>query len=378
MADKRDYYEVLGVDKNADETTVKKAYRSLAKKYHPDVNPGDAEAERKFKEVNEAYAVLSDPDKKAKYDQYGHAAFEQGGAGAGGFDFGNFGDFGDIFSSFFGGGFGGGSSGRRNGPVRGEDVYARVAISFDEAFTGCKRDVSFNRIEKCSDCGGSGAAKGSTPETCPNCKGSGQTRVNQRTPFGMMQSTRTCDNCRGTGKIIKNPCSGCRGTGYVKLTKKLSVSIPAGIDDDNRIALRSEGSAGRNGGQNGDLIISVIVRPSPVFERNGADVYCEVPISFPEAALGAEIDIPTLEGTEKYSIPEGTQSATTFTLRGRGMPNVNSRGRGDLHMTVNVEVPKALNREQKELLEKFADSCGEANYQKKSGFFKKFIGKDKK
>lgn len=375
MADKQDYYATLGVERSADADAIKKAYRALAKKYHPDMNPGDKAAEQKFKEINEAYSVLSDPDKKAKYDQYGHAAFEGGGAGgAGGFDFGDFGGFGDIFSSFFGGG----SSAGRNGPIRGDDVYARIAISFEDSFKGCKRDITFNRVQKCADCNGSGAAPGTSPETCPVCHGSGQQRVSQRTPFGMMQSTRVCDNCRGTGKIVKTPCAGCRGTGYVKITKTLSVSIPAGIDDDNRIALRSEGNAGRNGGPNGDLILSVIVRPSPIFERSGPDVFCEVPISFPEATLGAEIDIPTLEGNEKYHVPEGTQPGTTFTLRGRGMPILNSRGRGDLHITVNVEVPKSLNHEQRDLLTKFADSCGDNNYQKKTGFFKKFIGKDKR
>ncbi len=377
MADKRDYYEVLGLDKSADEAAIKKAYRGLAKKYHPDMNPGDAEAEKNFKEVNEAYAVLSDPEKKSRYDQFGHAGVD----GQGGFDggFGGFGGgfdasdiFGDIFGSFFGGGMGGSQS-RRNGPVRGGDILQRVTISFEEAAFGCKKEISYGRVEKCPECDGSGAKKGTTVETCSTCHGTGTVRVQQRTMLGMMQTTRPCEDCGGSGKKIKEPCGYCKGKGYVKNTKKLEVTIPAGIDDGQKVAIRSQGDCGRNGGTAGDLIISVSVRPHPIFERDGYNIYCEVPITFAEAALGAEIEIPTLEGKETYNIPEGTQHGTAFTLRGRGIPYVNSKSRGDLIFAVSVETPKGLSGEQKELLRKFADSLGEKNNTKKSGFIKKFF-----
>lgn len=377
MADtKRDYYEVLGVDKNADDATIKKAYRTLAKKYHPDMNPGDKEAEAKFKEVNEAYDVLSDPDKKAKYDQYGHAAFDPsagGGAGFGGFgDFGGF-DINDIFSSFFGGASGG--STRRNGPVRGDDITVRLTISFEESVFGCKKEVSYNKIQKCADCSGTGAAKGTSPKTCSACGGSGQVRVQQRTPFGIMQTQKTCDACHGTGKIIKNKCPNCRGTGFVRVPKKLEVNIPAGIDDGQQLSLRYQGSDGMNGGNAGDLYIIISVRPHSVFERDGDDLYCEVPITYAEATLGAEIEIPTLEGSMKYTIPEGTQTGTVFTLRNKGVTRVNSKVRGNLYITVVVEVPKNLTSEQKNLLEKFAASCGESNYSKRTSFFKRIFNK---
>ena len=379
MAEKQDYYQVLGVEKTAGDSEIKKAYRSLAKKYHPDMNPGDKEAEQKFKEVNEAYAVLSDPEKRQKYDQFGHAAFDPaagGGSGFGGFgDFGGGFDFGDIFSSFFGGG-GGSSSSRRRGPMRGSDVLTHLTISFEEAVNGCKKDVSFAHVEACSDCRGSGAASGSAVETCSVCRGSGQVTVQQNSPLGIFQSSRPCSACNGSGKIIKTPCSNCRGKGYVKVTKKLSVTIPAGIDDEQRIALRGEGNAGRNGGTAGDLIIEVRVRKHAIFERDGMDIYCEVPITFAQAALGAEIDIPTLEGTEKYTIGEGTQTGTTFTLRGRGIPNINQpRAKGNLYLTVNVEIPRGLNAKQKEALRSFADSCGESNNEKSTSFFKKLFNK---
>lgn len=379
MAEKQDYYTVLGVAKTASDAEIKKAYRVLAKKYHPDMNPGDAEAEQKFKEVNEAYAVLSDPDKRGKYDQFGHAAFDPaaGGGGFGGFEgFGGGFDFGDIFSSFFGGGAS--SSSRRRGPVRGNDVLTRLTITFDEAVSGCKKDVTFNHVEACSSCHGSGAASGSAVETCATCRGSGQVTVQQNSPLGIFQTSRPCNTCRGTGKIIKDPCHNCNGKGYVKLTKTLSVSIPAGIDNDQRIALRGEGDAGRGGGSAGDLIIEIRVKPHPLFERDGCDIYCEVPVTFAQAALGGEIDIPTLSGTEKYTISEGTQSGTTFTLRGKGIQNVNQpRIRGNLYLTVNVEVPRGLNQKQKDLLRTFAESCGESNNEKSTGFFKKLFGKGK-
>lgn len=374
MADKRDYYEVLGVDKSADANAIKKAYRSLAKKYHPDMNPGDKEAEAKFKEVNEAYAVLSDEEKKAKYDQFGHAAFDPA-AGGGGFgaDFGGFGDFGDIFSSFFGGGFGGSSGGRRaNAPTRGDDIGIRLTISFEEAAFGVKKEVSYNKIQKCNECGGSGAAKGTSAETCHACGGTGQKRVTQRLGGMQFQSTAPCDTCRGTGKVIKTPCSACRGSGSVRATKSLTVTVPAGIDNGQKIALRGQGCDGRNGGPAGDLIITIQVKPHSVFEREEFDIYCEIPITVAEATLGAEIKIPTLEETTTYTIPEGTQPGTTFTLRGKGIPYVNNNNRrGDLIFRVNVEIPRGLNEKQKDAMRAFADSCGENNYAKKSGFFKK-------
>lgn len=375
MAEKRDYYEVLGVDKGADEASIKKAYRSLAKKYHPDMNPGDKEAEVKFKEVNEAYDVLSDADKRAKYDQYGHAAFDPAAGGAGG-GFGGFGDFGDIFSNIFGGGFGGfGGGARRNGPVRGDDIGARISISFEEAAFGVKKEVAYNRICRCPDCSGSGAAKGSSADTCGKCHGSGQMTVIQRLGGMQFQSSTTCDACRGKGKIIKNPCNNCRGTGFIRISKKLEVSIPAGIDDGERIALRGQGNDGRNGGGAGDLILQVMVKPHPIFERDGYHIYCEVPLPVTDAILGAEIEIPTLEGNEKYAIPEGTQPGAQFTLRGKGIPYVNSTRRGDLVFRVNVEIPKGLSEKQKEQVRAFANDCRADNYGKKSGFFKRMFDK---
>lgn len=386
MAEKRDYYEVLGVEKGADEATLKKAYRNLAKKYHPDMNPGNAEAEAKFKEVNEAYDVLSDSEKRAKYDQFGHAAFDPSAAGGGGYGgfggfggFGDFGDIGDIFGSFFGGGFGGGSSAqRRNSPIRGEDVSVRVTLTFEEAAFGVKKDITYNRIEKCSDCSGSGAARGTSAETCTSCNGTGQKRIIQRVGGMQFQSTTTCDACRGTGKIIKTPCENCRGKGYVRVSKKLSVNIPAGINDGERIALRGQGCDGRNGGATGDLIINVVVRSHNVFERSGSNIYCEVPVTVAEATLGAEIEVPTLEGKTKFTIPEGTQSGTEFSIKQKGIPYVNNPNRrGDLVFTVNVEIPRGLNEKQKEHMRAFADSCGNSNYTKKNSFFKKLFDSKK-
>ena len=373
MADKQDYYEVLGLSKGASADEIKKAYRQMAKKYHPDMNPDNKEAEQKFKDVNEAYAVLSDPEKKAQYDQYGHAAFDQssgfGGGGFGGFDF----DVGDIFSSFFGGGFGSSrSQSRANAPIPGDDIGLRVILSFEEAVFGCKKEVSYGRVQRCDSCSGSGAKKGTSPEKCTKCGGSGTIRVQQRTAFGMMQSTSSCPDCNGTGKIIKTPCDNCRGKGYVKINKKLEVSIPAGIDDGQRIALRSQGNEGRNGGATGDLIIQVSVRPHPIFERDGNDIYCEVPITFAEAALGAKIKIPTLEGQMDYDIPEGTQTGSVFTIKQKGINAVNSRSKGNLYVKVVVETPKSLTDEQKKILRQFADSCGEKNFAKKTSFFSKF------
>ena len=376
---KRDYYEVLGVSKGASDDEIKKAYRLLAKKYHPDMNPGDKEAEAKFKEANEAYAVLSDSEKRAKYDQFGHAAFDPsmgGGSGFGGF--GGFGgadfDFGDIFSSFFGGG--GSSRSTRNMPIDGDDVMARITISFDEAVFGCKKEVSFARVEACSDCSATGAAKGTKPETCTTCHGTGRVTVQQQTVLGYMQTQRSCSACKGTGKIIKTPCKNCNGKGYIKVNKKLEVTIPAGIDNMQRIVLRGQGSAGRNGGVAGDLVIEVRVKEHKLFTRERNNIYCEIPISFSEAALGAEIYIPLLgDKTEKYQIPEGTQTGTSFTLKGKGITDINTKRKGDLIITVLVETPKNLTSEQKKLLTEFSKTLGESNAGKKDSFFKKLFNK---
>ena len=374
MAEKRDYYEGLGVDKGADDAALKSAYRKLAKKYHPDMNPDDKEAEARFKEVNEAYAVLSDPDKRAKYDQMGHAAFDPA-AGGGGYDFSGAGfDFGDIFSSFFGGGFGGSSGAQRNRPIRGEDLSARVTVDFMEAVFGTKKEISYNRTERCADCGGSGAQKGTSPETCSACRGSGQVRKTQRTPLGMFQTTGVCSECRGTGKIIKNPCSSCRGSGFKDVRKKMDVTIPAGIDNGQNIIIRGRGDEGVNGGGAGDLIITVLVKPHPVFERKGMDIHCELPITFVEAALGAEVDVPTLEGSEKMTIPEETQTGTVLTLRNKGVPNINNgKLRGNLYVRCVVETPKNLTGKQKDILRSFGDATGNKNYQKKQSFIKRFF-----
>ncbi len=372
MAEKRDYYEVLGVSKTASEDELKKAYRVLAKKYHPDMNPGDKDAEAKFKEVNEAYAILSDSDKRAKYDQMGHAAFDpaSGGYGGGYGDFGGF-DFGDIFGSFFGGGS---SGSRRNGPTRGEDLEVRVTIDFMEAVKGCKKEISYNRVEHCSSCNGSGAAKGTHAETCATCRGQGQVKTTQRTPLGMFQSTRPCPDCKGTGKVIKNPCPECRGTGIKTVKKKLDATIPQGIDNGQNIVIRERGNEGKNGGSAGDLYISVSVRPHPTFERKGYDVHCELPITFVEAALGAEVDVPTLEGSEKMKIDGETQTGTVLTMRGKGIPNINNpRQRGNLYLHCVVETPRNLTEKQKDILRQFGDATGNKNYQKKQSLLRKFF-----
>ena len=375
MADKRDYYEVLGVSKSASADEIKRAYRSLAKKYHPDMNPGDAEAEAKFKEVNEAYAVLSDEEKKAKYDQYGHAAFDPAaGGGYGGGGFGGFEgfDFGDIFSSFFGGG---GSTRSKNAPVEGDDVLARVTLEFEEAAFGCKKEVNFARVEACGDCGSTGAAKGTKPETCSACRGRGYVTVQQQTLFGTMQSQRSCQTCHGTGKIVKTPCKNCNGKGFIRVNKKLDVSIPAGIDNMQRVVLRGQGSAGRNGGPSGDLVIEVRVKPHSIFTRNGNDIYCEIPITFVEATLGATIDVPTLGGgVEKFDLPAGTQTGTSFTLRGKGIADINNPKRfGNLNFTVNIETPTGLSSEQKKILRSFEETFGGKKSTAREGFFKKIF-----
>lgn len=385
MAEKRDYYEVLGVDKSASEDEIKKAYRKAAKQYHPDLHPGDKEAEEKFKEANEAYEVLSDAEKKAKYDRFGHAGVDPSyGAGQGGyggfngqgFDF----DLGDIFSNIFGGGFGGGGASNPNAPQRGSDTQASVTISFEEAAKGCEREVESNRIEVCDECHGSGAAAGSSPKTCPECNGRGQVTTSQRTPFGMFQTQKACSRCGGKGTIIDNPCKKCRGAGRVRRPAKITVKIPAGIDDRQIINARGQGNKGINGGPAGDLRVAVNVRPHPIFERDGYNVWVEMHVSYAAAALGCELQVPTLDGKVKYNIPAGTQSGDVFKLKGRGIQSLNNRGRGDQLVRVIVDVPRTLNAEQKRLLLELDKALGNETAhlghgeEEKKGFF----GKKKK
>ena len=374
MADKRDYYEVLGVSKGASDDEIKKAHRKLAKKYHPDLNRDNPEAAEKFKELNEAYEVLSDKDKRAKYDQFGFAGVDPNyGAGQGGFGGGfDMGDLGDIFGSFFGGGFGGGSTrSRRNAPQRGETLQQRNMLSFEEAAFGCEKEITINRTETCEECGGSGAEPGTSPETCSNCRGSGVVTQTQRTPLGMFQTQGACPNCRGTGKIIRKPCKKCSGAGRVRKSKTLKVNIPAGIDDGQSIQLRGQGGAGVNGGPAGDVIVTISIRPHPIFTREGQDVVCEIPISFAQAALGDTLQVPTIDGKVSYDIPEGTQTGTVFRLKGKGIQNVNGRGRGDQYVRVNIEVPRNLTHRQKELLREFENSTTDENQTQRKGFWDK-------
>ncbi len=369
---KRDYYEVLGVDKNASADDIKKAYRKSAMKYHPDRNPGDKEAEEKFKELGEAYEVLSDPEKKSRYDQFGFAGVDPNyGGGAGGFGggfggFGDFGDLGDIFGSFFGGGR---RQSAQNAPRRGENVGARLDLTFEEAAFGAEKDVAAQRIENCSVCNGSGSADGKV-ETCSQCRGSGQVRTVQTIMGMQMQSTATCPQCSGRGKIVKNPCNTCRGKGKVRRTQKIKVKVPAGIDHGQTVRIRGEGCVGSNGGPNGDLMVDVYIRQHPIFERDGVHVYCEVPITFSQAALGAEIEVPTLDGKVKFDIPEGTQTGKLFSLSGRGIPAVNNpKRRGDHRFTVVVETPTKLTKEQKELLRKLDETMDKKSNPKRNKFF---------
>ena len=377
--EKRDYYEVLGVSKTATDEEIKKAYRKLALKYHPDYNPGDKSAEEKFKEINEAHEVLSDPEKRKRYDQFGFAgvdpnyAASQGG-GAGGF--GGFGgvDLGDIFGDIFGGGFGGFGGGARanpNAPRKGQDIRVRITLSFDEAVHGCKKNITITRQQTCTECSGSGAAPGSQPETCPDCGGRGYVIQQQRTPFGVMQSQQPCTRCGGKGKIIKNPCKVCHGSGRVATKKTLEVSIPMGIDDDQSFALRGMGDAGANGGPAGDVIVMVTVRPDELFQRDGYDVWVTIPITFSQAVLGDNITVPTIDGKVEYTLPEGTQSGTTFRLRSKGIQYLNGRGRGDMYVKCDVEIPKKLNKAQRDALKKFEDLMKDDNYEKRKGFFRK-------
>lgn len=374
MADKRDFYEVLGLQKGASEDDIKKAYRQMAKKYHPDLNPGDKEAEARFKEVGEAYEVLSDPEKKARYDQYGHAGVDPNfGAGYGGGVNVDFGDIGDIFSSIFGGGFGGGG-GRRanpNAPRRGSDAAASVILSFEEAAKGCKKQVGVQRINTCPDCGGTGAKKGTSPKSCPDCGGTGQVTRQQRTPFGVMQTQSACPRCQGRGKIIETPCPACGGQGRVRKSETVGVNIPAGIDDGQVISIPGKGNAGVNGGPAGDLQIQVSVRPHPLFERDGFNIWYELPITYAQAALGASVDIPTLDGRIPFSVKAGTQPGDVLRVKGKGIPYLNGRGTGDLLLKIVVEVPKNLSAEQQKLLRDFENATGEKNYQKRTKFFDK-------
>ncbi|MCI8624407.1 MAG: molecular chaperone DnaJ [Provencibacterium sp.] len=379
MPDKRDYYEVLGVSKGCSEDELKKAYRQMAKKYHPDLNPGDKEAEARFKEINEAYEVLSDPQKRSRYDQFGHAGVDPsygGGGGAaygtGGFDFG---DIGDIFDSFFGGGgfgFGGSTRARDpNAPIRGNNVSISLALSFMEAAKGCKKEVNVPHLEQCSSCSGTGAKAGSHAETCSECGGSGQVRVSQRTPLGVIQTVKPCSKCSGKGKIITQPCPDCRGLGRVRRQKKLEVSVPAGIDDGQTFVLRGQGDSGLNGGPAGDVNITVSVRPDPLFERDGFDVWCDIPLTFAQAALGDEITVPTIDGKVSYNVPDGTQPGTVFRLRNKGIQYVGGRGRGDQYVRVNIEVPKNMTGKQKDALRDFEKLMNDRNYEKRKGFFDK-------
>ncbi|MBO7375862.1 MAG: molecular chaperone DnaJ [Clostridia bacterium] len=370
---KRDLYEILGIEKGADEEAIKKAYRAMAKKYHPDLNPGDPEAEAKFKEINDAYSILSDPQKRAAYDRYGYSAFDgsMGGSDAGGGFSGGFSDFGDIFGSIFENFGGFGSSARRGGARRGDDIGIEVTISFREAAAGVKKDLSYNRIAACPDCKGSGSSDGKI-ETCPVCGGSGQRRTVSRLAGMSFQSTTVCDRCGGRGKTIKNPCPTCRGSGLRRQLERLTVTIPAGIDDGNRMVVSGKGNDGSGGGSAGDLIVRVGVSPDKVFKRSGTTLMCEVPVTVTDAILGAEIEVPTLNGTRLFKIPEGTQNGTHFTLRGCGLPSVNTQRVGDLDFTVTVEIPRGLTGKQKEILRSFSDACGDTNYSKKSSFFNFF------
>lgn len=363
---------MLDVGKSASEDEIKKAYRKLAKESHPDLHPGDKVAESKFKEVNEAYEVLSDKDKKARYDQFGHAGVDPNFGGGAGDPFGGAGfDISDIFDSFFGGGFGSSRRANPNAPRRGSDTQANIVISFEEAAKGCKKQVQYQQIENCGDCGGSGAAKGTSADTCTACSGTGQVRISQRTPFGVVQSSQTCSKCQGKGKVIATPCKTCDGKGKVRRKKSIEISVPAGIADDQVLSVGGAGNAGANGGPSGDLHVGVAVRPHAIFERRGNDVWCEMPISFTEAALGADVVVPTLDGKVTYHVHDGTQPGDTFKLKGKGIKSLHGSSRGDQFVRVTVEIPKNLNKKQKELLQELDGLTEEKNYQKKKSFFSK-------
>lgn len=385
MADKRDYYEVLGIDKNADDAALKKAYRVLAKKYHPDTNPGNAEAEAKFKEASEAYAVLSDPDKRRQYDQFGHAAFDgAGGGGAGGFDF-NFEDMGDLFGGMFGDFFGGGRRRQNNGPQKGANLRTSVRVTFEEAVFGCEKEIELTLKEECHTCNGSGAKPGTTPDTCSKCGGKGQVVYTQQSLFGMVRNVQACPDCNGTGKIIKEKCSDCYGTGYTSARKRISVTIPAGIEGGQQIRIRDKGEPGINGGPRGDLLVEVVVSRHPIFQRQDYNLYSTSSISFAQAALGGDIRIKTIDGDVLFNIKPGTQTDTKIRLKGKGVPTLrNKQVRGDHYVTLVVKVPEKLNSEQKEALKAFDAAMGgtlnegnNAPKEGKSGKKKSFVDKVK-
>ena len=366
---KRDYYEVLGVDRNADEAAIKKAYRVLAKKYHPDANPGDKEAEKKFKEASEAYAVLSDAEKRRQYDQFGHAAFDGGAGGAGGFDFSNM-DMGDIFGDIFGDFFGGGSRSRRanNGPMKGANLRARVRISFEEAVFGCEKEIEMVLKDECATCHGTGAKPGTSKETCPKCGGKGKVVYSQQSLFGMVQNVQTCPECNGSGQIIKEKCPTCRGNGYTSSKKKIQVSIPAGIDNGQSVRIREKGEPGINGGPRGDLLVEVIVSSHPIFQRQDMNIYSTAPISFAQAALGGEVRINTVDGDVVYEVKPGTQTDTKIRLKGKGVPSLRNKAiRGDHYVTLVVQVPTGLNEAAKEALRAFDEETGQTLKQQTSG-----------
>ncbi len=378
MADKRDYYEVLGVSKSATPDEIKKAYRQLAKKYHPDLNPDNKDAEAKFKEVNEAYEILSDSEKKEKYDRFGFAGVDPSyGAGQGGFGggFGGFSDgmdfdLGDIFGSFFGG-FGNSSRSNPNAPRRGSDIQTSVILTLEEAAKGCKKTVEFQRIDLCNECGGSGAAKGTQPQTCPDCNGRGQVNVQQRTPFGTISTSKTCQRCGGKGTFNPTPCTRCKGAGRIRKTQKKEINIPAGIDEGQVFTVRGEGNRGVNGGPAGDLRVGVSIKPHAYFERDGYNVWYDMKVSYVQATLGDKLRVPTLDGQVEYELPAGTQPGQVFKLKGRGIPILNSSRRGDQLIRVTVEVPKNLNEKQKEALLHFNEVMGNSavHPEEKRGFF---------
>ena len=359
---KRDYYEVLGVDRNADEATIKKAYRVLAKKYHPDANPGDKEAEKKFKEASEAYAVLSDAEKRKQYDRFGHAAFDgSAGGGAGGFDFSGM-DMGDIFGDIFGDFFGGGSRSRRanNGPMKGANIRTSIRITFEEAVFGCEKEIELVLKDECKTCHGSGAKPGTSKETCPKCGGKGKVVYSQQSLFGMVQNVQSCPDCNGTGQIIKEKCPDCRGTGYIASKKKIQVSIPAGIDDGQSVRIREKGEPGVNGGPRGDLLVEVVVSRHPIFQRQDMNIYSTAPISFAQAALGGEVRINTVDGDVLYEVKPGTQTDTKIRLKGKGVPSLRNKAvRGDQYVTLVVQVPTGLNEAAKEALRAFDEQTGQ-------------------
>lgn len=371
MADKRDYYEVLGVKRDAKDEELKKAYRQLARQYHPDLHPDDPTCEAKFKEVTEAYEVLSNSEKRSIYDQYGHDGLENGGMGA---DAGGFSDVSEILESLFGGMggmFGGGRAANVNAPRQGRDITTNITIDFMDACNGKSQTIQIHRMETCTDCHGTGAAGGSEAEVCKECQGRGTVKATQRTPFGLISQSKPCSRCGGKGKVIKNPCQKCRGVGRVRVAKSLTINVPAGIDHGQTLSISGQGDVGTNGGPNGNLFVGVAVRPHPLYTRDGYDIHCDIPITYAQAVLGDEIVVPTIDGNVKYRIGEGTQNGTIFRLRGKGVKRRNSEERGDQYVRVYVEIPKGLNKHQKELISQLESSLEAKNYAKRESFFSK-------